>query len=540
MLLRILFISIALTIFGLLTHSGYEQYRKSDQLSVILLTVESLRADLVGAETTPNLLLAAEKGQRSLHHRAVSGWTGTNMVSLLSGLSPFQTGVHTRGQSIDPLPDHVLEILAGMGYRVSGLQGFMTMDVYKNLGLDISDVGSDPIFWLTERGKDGQPFFLWEHYVHTHLPYRPGGGYGVDIESMVTNEDALARVRRVVNETNIPAGSTRFEAEDVAVIRALHESNVREFDDWFGEFWKFFEKSGLNSRTILVLTADHGDEHGERGNVGHASTTGGGHLHEEIVKVPLFIWLPEKLQSGDLPVHFNSSNHLDVMVTLFNLLELELLEGLEGRNLFQDSSPREEFAMTSGGGFSEKDPHNIEYYEYSLLDDGWKLLWKIDGAGQERASLYDLEKDPQEIRNLVQQSPQIFEDLKRRLAKKIATAEHRPVHLPPEGEGMVGSSGPEWVFPGRSSAYRYEDFKGKFYLQWTGEEVADYVLQYKAGQGDTALEGQLEVQGVTKDFGKLSKRYWQTWIVPASPIKVRVRQIDHGGWSDWLVLEAQP
>lgn len=537
---RITFSSIAILLFGGLVYLSLDQYRRESQISVVLLTVESLRADLVGKDTTPMLLQTATKAYRSQNHRAISGWTGTNIISLLSGLSPFQAGVHTRGQSVDGEDKQLLERLADKGYRVAGLQGFMTMDLYRNLGLDIGDVGSDPIFWLTERGRDRQPFFLWEHYVHTHLPYKPGSGYELDVENMVTDSESFARVKRVMRETNIAAGSTLFQPEDVGVIRALHEANVREFDDWFAAFWEFFTQSGLSSRTILIVTADHGDEHGERGSVGHASTTGGGHLHEEIVRVPLFIWLPERLQQDSFPLEFSTSNHLDVMVTLAQLLGLSVEEELEGLDLFTGQHRKQHFAMTSGGGFSEKDPHNIQYYEYSLTEGEWKLLWRIYGAGKERVQLYNLKKDPGEERDVKEHNPEIYSKLQNNLRKKIEIAEHRPVHLLENGTEFAGNLGPEWIFPVKSGSYKYEDLDGKFLLSWKGEESADFILQYKAGHGDTALEGQLEVQGTVKDFGTMSKRYWTTWIVPASPIKVRVRQSDRGGWSKWLILEAQP
>ncbi|BHH85874.1 sulfatase family protein [Desulforhopalus sp. 52FAK] len=544
MVRRIFFISAALVLFSLLVQEGMEQYRKVNQISVILLTVESLRQDMVGSDTTPNLLQALEDGYRSLNHRAVSGWTGTNMISLLSGLSPFETGVHTRGQSVDENLELPLKILNQRGYRVAGLQGFMTMDLYGNLGLDTSDVGSDPIFWLTERGLDGEPFFLWEHYIHTHLPYRPGREYHVDMSSIMDNNEALERVNTAIHRTNIPVGSVTFQPEDLEAIHALHEANVREFDDWFADFWEFFRKSGLSTRTVLIVTADHGDEHGERGNVGHASTNGGGHLHEEIVRVPLFFWLPEKLRKQRYTATFQQSNHMDVMVTLFSLLDISLPEMLQGRDFFNSSVKPSWYGMTSGGGFREKDPDNIQYYEYGMLDDGWKLLWRIESNGKEERRLYNLKDDPREQYNLALQHPETMSRLQNALKQKIATAHQRRVdpRIVPRNDGLGATvrGGPQWVFPEKSGQYVYEDFEGGIYLQWQGDDDADYILQYKVGKGESTLDGQLEIRGIKKDFGRLSKRYWNTWIVPASPLQVRVRRDGQGGWSDWLILEPQP
>ena len=97
-------------------------------------------------------------------------------------------------------------------------------------------------------------------------------------------------MRAVMNQPTIRTGTVAFEPTDAAAVAALHAATYREFDAWFGNFWSFFQSSGLAANTILVVTADHGDEHLERGHVGHASTTHDGHLYEELVHIPLFIW----------------------------------------------------------------------------------------------------------------------------------------------------------------------------------------------------------------------------------------------------------
>ncbi len=324
------------------------------------------------------------------------------------------------------------------------------------------------------------------------------------------------------------------------MIHALHKANVREFDDWFAEFWQFFCKSGLDRKTVLIVTADHGDEHGERGSVGHASTNGGGHLHGEIVRVPLFLWLPEKLQLKDYGKTFENSDHQDVMVTLFTLLDIPVPRLLKGRDLFGSTVKSGWAGMTSGGGFNEQDPNNIEYYEYGLIDDGWKLLWRIDSDGEQNNRLYKITDDPGETYNLADTEPLVMARLQNILQLKIDGAQHRPIHLLKKTLDSPSSAGPRWMFPVASGHYDYEDFKDGIYLQWQGDEEADYILQYEAGKGENLLEGTLEVHGLKKDFGKFSHRYWKTWIVPAGPVKVRVRRADQGKWSDWLIVEPLP
>lgn len=535
---RSLFISLALCIFIALAASSYLKYQKEHRTSVILLTIESLRYDLVSRYSTPHLLEAAEGGYTFSMHRAISGWTGTNMITLLSGLSPFQAGVHTRGQSVAGEQLLPLELLAKKGYKVAGLQGFMTMDLYRNLGLEVDEVGTDPILWLTRQALDKTPFFLWEHYLHTHLPYRAGKEHSVAVESLTEETDRGRRLEIVRNTTHIKAGSVAFEPGDRPGIRALHEATVKEFDRWFAGFWEFYTKSGLQKRCILIITADHGDEHAERGNVGHASTTLGGHLHEEIVRVPFFLWLPEKYSPKELKNTEQMSDHRDVMVTLCELLDIEVPQWLEGRNLLHRKGAAPWFGMTSGGGFSEEDPKNIAYFEYGAIAGDWKLLWRKYRSGAEEKRLYNLQDDAAEEHDRYAAAHEQVTGLEQQLEEKIQAAEFMPVR--DDVEQRLFGGGPGWVFPERSGSYSYAQLDNRFYLHWQGERDATYILQYRTGKGDTLLDGTLEVRGVKKDFGRISKRFWETWVVPASPIRVRVRNIAHGGWSPWLELEALP
>ena len=122
-------VSIAFLVILGAIGASWHQPRRS--LNVLLLTVESLRADAVTSETTPNLLrLAAAHGTRFSEHRAVSAWTGANIVTLLTGWSPFQHRVQSRGQRISAEHDLALELIADAGWRGSGLQAFMRVPIF--------------------------------------------------------------------------------------------------------------------------------------------------------------------------------------------------------------------------------------------------------------------------------------------------------------------------------------------------------------------------------------------------------------------------
>lgn len=90
----------------------------------------------------------------------------------------------------------------------------------------------------------------------------------------------------------------------------------------------------------------------ERGNVGHASTTRAGHLHEELVQVPLFVWAPD----GMLPVPAGSvvgdmTDHLMIVPTLAGMLGIGKDFDMDSSGLF--ANPRRSIwsKLTSRAGF---------------------------------------------------------------------------------------------------------------------------------------------------------------------------------------------
>jgi hypothetical protein len=96
------------------------------------------------------------------------------------------------------------------------------------------------------------------------------------------------------------------------------------------------------------------------------------------------------------------------------------------------------------------------------------------------------------------------------------------------------------VRPKRSGTFGFDDLGGRFHLEWSGGGDQDYLIEYRAGTGAKEIAGTLEVRGNRKDFGTIDRRYWQTWIVPQSPYRLRIREAGGKAWSPWLKVEAIP
>lgn len=75
---------------GLAGYAAWHRHGQPKRLNVVILTVESFRADFVRPDVTPNLLAAAaESGIRFTGHRTISAWTAPNVISVLTGTNPF-------------------------------------------------------------------------------------------------------------------------------------------------------------------------------------------------------------------------------------------------------------------------------------------------------------------------------------------------------------------------------------------------------------------------------------------------------------------
>ena len=534
---RWFFISLFAVLAVAAALGGLAGQRSARAPNVLLLTVEGMRVDALSAETMPRLWQRLPRAYHFTAHRTASAWTASNIVSLLTGAPPFEHGVHTRGNSAPPDLHTPLNGLADAGWHVGGLQPFMQVNLYQGFGLAV-DPGRDFRRWMAAHAAAREPFVLWHHYVDTHLPYAPPDSLLPDPTLRPTGAEAEARLKAVMTQGAILAGSMAFTPEEGLYVRRLFEAGFREFDGWFEELWQFLERGGLDDNTVVILTADHGEEVLERGNVGHASTTGDGHLHEEIVRVPLIIWLPEHLEPPGYPRTIDQmTTHIDLMPTVAALVGVEPVQGFKGRNVLEPLPDRIWMGATSKAGFTEVDPGNIEAFRFAAARGRWKLHLDMQAGQPTRWRLFDLDADPGERTDLAEAHPEIVEELGVPL---LATAQSmRPPYTPQASALAALAAAPDWVFPERNGVYHYDDLD-RFRLTWTGPDSIDYVIQYEAGEGERMLAGELHAAGPEKDFGVISRRYWNTWIVPLRAFRLRVGPAGgRGPWSEWRTLEAE-
>ena len=407
---------------------------------VVLVTIDTLRADHVGSygyarPTTPRIDALAGRGVRFSRCYSPAPWTAPAMFALITGVTPASHGiVHgqidvaadgggaERGKPVpvlqEVLPDDwttLAEALRDRGYTTAGFssnghlvraqgfaQGFDHFDE-RCLWERADCVNARVAEWLAA-GPPRRPFFLWVHYFDPHHDTtRPDRRYDPP-----PPYDALFQAE------GAPRGVGRS--------MALYDGEIRRTDDAVGELLERVGRIGDPATTVVVITADHGDEFLERGNWHHTKT-----VHDELVRVPLVV-----VGAGggagrvvDTPVSL-----VDLLPTLLATTGAPPLRAAEGLSLepLLGGRPASD-AFLARGLYGETRRWSGLDRRY-WLEGRYKLL--VDRTATTRA-LYDVVADPGERRDLAAAEPAVMERLQRGLDEylgRVAGARH-PVPLRP-------------------------------------------------------------------------------------------------------------
>ncbi len=341
--------------------------------NLLLITVDTMRADRLGCyggagDTSPAIDRLAQQGWCFESIYSPVPLTLPAHASMFTGLLPVEHGV--RDNSLYRLSGQCLtlaEVLKAQGYSTAAFVGAFVLDSRFGLsqGFDVYDdrlqsdgkktgfVGERASSAVTDAALEwaatekGNPWFAWVHYYDPHYPYTPA-----------------------------PDIAVRFQDR-------LYEGEIASADAQVDRWMKYLRSADLESRTLVVVTADHGEALNE-----HDEHTHGYLLYQTTMHVPLVIRHRSLSAGRRIDVLGQLS---DLPRTLLGLLEIETPEAIGGRNLA---------AGNAGAGGSqaylesELPRLNFGFAPVrGLVMDGWKL---IDGPYTE---LFDLRADPLEREN---------------------------------------------------------------------------------------------------------------------------------------------
>ncbi len=422
--------------------------------SVIFILVDTLRADFLGAygfdgPVSPNLDRLA--GESVLFERAFSQapWTKPSIASLFTSMAPETHGVLTHDGKFGGGADEnatgalsqeattLAEGFSAAGYSTAAFvanpwmlrehgfaQGFDVWDQRQGIGRPVraSVLLGAARKWLDARDRE-KPYFLYVHLMDVHGPYiapeadyaavRDSAGLGPD---RVLTADEQVQIRPYLRR----APWVQQEGADrLRTWRGRYAAGVHAVDRQLGRFLDQLAKDGGLDDTIVVLTADHGEELADHGGWDH-----GHRLYDHQIRVPLIIRQPGGAGGGRRVQEVVSL--IDLMPTLLLRARISPPAAAQGRNLA--SLLDGDDGGATGTSFAGGVKWNPELR--SLRAPDWKLI--ADGTSGS-AQLFDLAQDPHEQHDLAATRPSERDALAGRLDAHLRDLAGRPKPSPASG-----------------------------------------------------------------------------------------------------------
>jgi arylsulfatase A-like enzyme/Flp pilus assembly protein TadD len=362
--------------------------------NVLLITLDTARADRIGCygrETaeTPHLDALAASGVRFDNAVAQVPVTLPSHASILTGTFPIYHGA--RNNANYPLPEDnetLAESFREAGYATTAIlasrvlyRGFRLDQGFDHYDDEIPEEEANPtgkyrrgdavtLRALAEiRRLRDRPFFAWVHYYDPHAPYLPPEPY---------------RSRHA----------------------SPYDGEIAYTDACVGELLQGVDRLGLRDRTLVVVTADHGEGLGDP----HDEDTHGILLYEETLRIPLLVAAPGRIPAGRVVPELVRS--IDIAPTILELTRLPIPAPMQGIS-FVPSLVEGKPPVDAPSYFDTLMPK--EAYGWSAMK-GWRdRRWKYVEAP--RPELFDLIEDPREQRNLATELPGKMQEMAKGLAR---------------------------------------------------------------------------------------------------------------------------
>ena len=409
----------------------------ADGRNVILITVDTLRADRLGAfghrvgdiSPSPRIDALLASGVRFTSAIAPRAITWPSLASVLTGLYPSGHGVFENGyELIEGIPT-LATLLAGRGYQTGRFMSNMCRanhlgwdHSFCSRGVD-SKINPEALTWVDQVDPDG-PFLLWAHYFGAHSPYYNGG----DRASKRLDpgyEGPVAPKKGWLNR--IMTEEIALGADDIRHLDALYDAAVMGSDGFTGELLDGLEEKGLLSSSLIVFLADHGEDlYDHNQYIYHACS-----VYQSGIQVPLAFVAP-----GLLPVSTvvdQTVELMDVTPTILDLLGISPPESFHGISLapLLQGSDLSDLGRPAFSEYGSSRIHTVQLGPWKLVDNpDHDSPYCLPGAPEghyplAQVELYNLADDPLETTNLAAEYPEKVAELKELIRQRFANLPSR-------------------------------------------------------------------------------------------------------------------
>jgi len=424
--------------------------------NVILITVDCLRKDHLGCygydkQVSPFLDSIIKNKEGAIFDAFSTGpFTAMSLPGILTAKYPLDKGYYV------PLPDKeksIANILKKNGYKTAGIvsaNGFLNSFFQYNYGFDYfqdylktqnrskskplkkliinifgetsrvyktalkanyvlnpfinilnilkgkkqvcfqnaSKITKDALEWIGENKK--YSFFLWVHYMDTHAPY-----YITDKEYKVREglkisdrkEVFYMKLKNLIRTPRV-----------MQVLQHLYDTNIKYIDEHIKRLCSQLKDWEIFKDTLIIITADHGDEFMEHGAIGHRAK-----LYDELISVPLILINCKKEYTMADPVSLRS-----LPPTILNLVGIDSKKYYAAPGLFSKTNYIIAESALDRFFYSPYEPVRNNKI-IACRTKNWKYILNVKTGCEE---LYNLREDPSEGENVVSAHPKVATDLK--------------------------------------------------------------------------------------------------------------------------------
>ena len=423
--------------------------------SVLLITIDCLRPDHMSLygyhrETTPFIDSLVDRGVIFDNAFAVGSSTPFSFTSILTSTYPLD---YTIIPSLkDPRRKSIAEILKNHDYRTAGIHSNIYVSDYYDYGrgfdffLDlrskkISKISETPsresrfrkyikkiplisriarvvfkryrefidslkgdlayaradettnaaIKWISEQDSKN-PIFLWVHYMDPHHPFLSSNFLKNWRKKDISRRESFKLDKLLSSPEKITKGKLNK-------ILDLYDAEIMLTDEHIKKLITKWEEKAHES--IIILTADHGEEFLEHGEFSHKAK-----LYDELIHVPL-IFVDDTLTPAKNP---DLISLIDIPPTILDLLNLPYEKSFKGKSLFGDDYKPNNFIIAE----TLMDKNKV-----SMIGEGKQLIairgkkWKYITDLENNNLLFDLENDPQERENIIKSKKDLSVELEK-------------------------------------------------------------------------------------------------------------------------------
>lgn len=399
-------------------------------MNLILISLDTTRADHLGCygwhrNTSPHLDRVVERGV--VFENCFSPWIPTHPAhtTMLTGRDVMRHQVIAQGGKAQ-LPEEVptlAEILQRRGYFTGAAdilerwfrRGFEVYEGYRwardaGAWRKGEAVLATALRVLGQAAGQERPFFLFFHFWDPHTPYLPPPPFD---RIFYRGDETDPRHTSMEPVLNFPPFMHYFrqwmgQARDIEFPKAQYDAEIAYMDCCLQHLFQRLEELDLAEKTLVIITADHGEELDE-----HEMWFDHHGLYDTNLRVPLILSMPGTIPRGKRAPGL--VRLLDVVPSVLEMLGVPAPEeGFEGRSFV----PALSGSMPGGTCDTLYLTECTWMRKRGLRNRDWKLIVAREPDIHQRPpiELYDLKADPGETRNLATERPEVVEELKAQLS----------------------------------------------------------------------------------------------------------------------------